>query len=228
MSSENTKIWDRLRKTDPSHTKGFKRAGGFSGTALKPQWVIQRLTEEFGPCGVGWGVNKPEFQVVPTETDVLVYCTVSAWHGSKDALLWGVGGDKVKAARQNGAFCDDEAFKKAFTDAVMNAFKFAGVGHDIHIGLFDDAKYVSETKAEFEHADEDTSSAKAKASQRDGTQADDRRDVIVKLADAAGVSLQQIIDGYEVKSLAEIPPRKLAACEKRLRTLIETNAKKAA
>lgn len=147
--SDNKKIWDALSKTDPAHTKGFSRAGGFKGTAIKPQWVVMRLTEEFGAIGVGWGVGEPSFQVVSADKEILVYCTVSAWHTDRENVFWGVGGDKVQTQRQSGAFVDDEAFKKAFTDATMNAFKFLGVAADVHMGLFDDSKYVQEMREEF-------------------------------------------------------------------------------
>jgi hypothetical protein len=145
----NTALWDALGKTDPNHTKGFNRAGGFKGTAIKPIWILRKLTEQFGPAGQGWGVNEPTFQVVPAEGEILVYCTVSCWHGDRQNLLWGVGGDKVQAKRSSGAFNDDEAFKKAFTDAVNNAFKSIGVGADVHMGLFDDDKYVTAMRQEF-------------------------------------------------------------------------------
>lgn len=151
---DNLRIWNTLAKTDPAHTKGFSRAGGFKGTAVKPMWVIKRLTEQFGPCGEGWGIGEPSFQVVDAAGEILVYCTVSCWHGSPENTLYGVGGDKVVTKRQNGPFCDDEAFKKAFTDAVNNAFKFVGVAADIHMGLFDDSKYVAEVQAEFHPPEE--------------------------------------------------------------------------
>jgi hypothetical protein len=156
---DNLRLWSTLGKTDPKHTKGFSRAGGFKGTAIKPIWITQRLTELFGPVGQGWGFEKPEFQLVPTPTDTLVYCTVTAWYIdpskepdpmlSDQCLVYGVGGDKVVAHRQSGPFCDDEAFKKAFTDALGNAFKFVGVGADVHMGLFEDSKYLAEVAAEF-------------------------------------------------------------------------------
>jgi hypothetical protein len=150
MTTDNLRVWDALSKTDPKHTKPFNRSGGFKGTAIKPIWIIRQLTDQFGPCGVGWGINEPVFQVVPADGEILVYCTVSAWHGDKANTLYGVGGDKVQAKRSSGTpFCDDEAFKKAFTDAVNNAFKFVGVGADIHMGMFEDDKYVTATKAEF-------------------------------------------------------------------------------
>lgn len=149
--ADNLRIWSVLGKTDPAHTKGFKRAGGFSGTAIKPIWITQRLTEQFGPCGAGWGFERPEFQLVTVGNETLVYCTVTAWFvdGGKQHFIYGVGGDKVAAARQSGVFTDDEAFKKAFTDALGNAFKFIGVAADVHMGLFEDSKYLAEVTAEF-------------------------------------------------------------------------------
>lgn len=151
--SENTKLWDILGRTDPSATKGFTRGGGFKGTAIKPMWSYRRMTEEFGPCGIGWGVNEPSFQVVPgTDGEVLVYCTVSIWYTQGEVLartVYGVGGDKVVAKFTSGLKSDDEAFKKAFTDAVTNALKLIGVGADVHMGLFDDSKYVASMREEF-------------------------------------------------------------------------------
>lgn len=155
----NTRLWDTLGKTDPSHTKGFKRAGGFSGTAIKPMWSFRRMTEQFGPCGLGWGVNEPSFQVVPgCDGEVLVYCTVSVWYGEGTgdnerncvhSPIFGVGGDKVVVKQTSGLRSDDEAFKKAYTDAIGNALKLIGVGADVHMGLFDDSKYVNEMRQEF-------------------------------------------------------------------------------
>jgi len=149
--SKNLSIWTALGKTDPKHTKQFSRAGGFKGTAIKPIWITQRLTEQFGPCGEGWGFERPEFQLVNAANEILVYCTVTAWyvHDGKQHFIYGVGGDKVVTQRQSGSFNDDEAFKKAFTDALGNAFKFVGVGADVHMGLFEDSKYLAEVTAEF-------------------------------------------------------------------------------
>lgn len=157
----NLEIWDALGKTDPAHTKRFKRAGGFEGTAVKPIWTERRLTEYFGPCGVGWGFDKPEFQTVTVGEEVLVYCTVRAWHGNPNNTLYGVGGDKVASKNKYGLQIDDEAFKKAATDAIGNAFKHIGCGADVHMGQFDDSKYVADTRMEFAAND-----AKAEANER--------------------------------------------------------------
>jgi hypothetical protein len=150
--SENTKLWDLLGRTDPSQTKQFSRSGGFKGTAIKPMWSYRRMTEEFGPCGQGWGIEAPQFQVLQgAEDEKLVFCTVSVWYtrdGEKCHLI-GVGGDKAVGKNKFGLASDDEAFKKSFTDAITNALKLIGVGADVHMGMFDDNKYVNTMKEEF-------------------------------------------------------------------------------
>lgn len=163
----NTAIWDNLGRTDPAHVKSFQRGGGFRGTAIKPMWSFRRMTEEFGPCGEGWGVNEPSFQVVPgTDGEVLVYCTVSIYYRNGEHniphTVYGVGGDKVVVKNKYGLSSDDEAFKKAFTDAITNALKLIGVGADVHMGLFDDSKYVASMKEEFSDEPAPKSSAQLK------------------------------------------------------------------
>lgn len=147
----NLELWDKVRRVPEEHLKAFTRGGGFSGTAIKPMWAIKAMTEQFGPCGEGWGIDRPEFTVQPSGNEILVFCTVGVWHnkdGKPSGFVWGVGGDKVLAVNKNGPKPDDEAFKKAYTDAVGNALKFLGVGADIHMGLWDGNKYVDEAPAE--------------------------------------------------------------------------------
>lgn len=158
--SENTKLWDMLGRTDPAHTKSFTRGGGFKGTAIKPMWSYRRMTEEFGPCGKGWGINAPDFTVQDVGEERLVYCTVSIWYETREQVCFGVGGDKVLAKNKYGISSDDEAFKKAFTDAVTNALKMIGVGADVHMGMFDDNKYINTMRQEF--ADEPAQTEKPK------------------------------------------------------------------
>lgn len=150
--ADNLRIWNALYKTDPKHTKGFKRAGGFAGTAVKPIWQTMRLTEYFGPAGTGWGMDEPTFQTVPAGEEILVFCTVGLWYrdGETQGRVYGVGGDKVMGKNKYGPFTNDEAFKASYTDALSNAMKQIGVAADIHMGLFDDEKYVREAKREFE------------------------------------------------------------------------------
>lgn len=173
--TDNTALWDKLGKTDPKHTKSFKRSGGFSGTAIKPMWAYRRMTEEFGPCGKGWGVFAPSFEVVNgADGEVLVYCTASIWYEQPGQMAFGVGGDKVVGKNRHGLTGDDEAFKKAFTDAITNALKMIGVGADVHMGLYDDNKYVNSLKSDFpgEPAPQPASPAYAQEAAGDEAQAE--------------------------------------------------------
>lgn len=152
-NSENLRHWNALSKTDPKHTKEFQRAGGFRGTAIKPIYAYQKMTEHFGPCGLGWGMDKPEFEVVEAAGETLVFCTLPVWYAlteNAQCYIFGVGGDKVTSKRKDGTVvADDEAFKKAYTDALTNALVKIGVSADVHMGMFEDNKYVSALKKEF-------------------------------------------------------------------------------
>jgi hypothetical protein len=150
--ADNLDLWNKLGKTAPEHTKKFARAGGFKGTAIKPIYTMQKMTEVFGPAGKGWGMGEPSFQTVAgSEGQVAVYCTVSVWWADEEGSVnsvFGVGGDMVVVKQSSGLRTDDEAFKKAFTDAVGNAMKHLGMSADVHMGLFDDSKYVQQRQSE--------------------------------------------------------------------------------
>lgn len=151
----NRKIWAALARTDPKHTKPFRRAGGFSGKSVKPIYTDMKMTEMFGACGIGWGYTMPNFQLVNGPNgSVLVYCTLALWYvdpdsGKRSDPIPGVGGDFAVVKQQSGLRADDEAFKKATTDAIGNAMKHMGMSADIHMGQHDDDKYVTALKAEF-------------------------------------------------------------------------------
>lgn len=151
--TDNLTIWNTLGKTDPHHTKGFTRGGGFKGTAIKPIYTEQKMTEVFGPVGIGWGFSEPQFQIINgSDGQVAVYCWLSLWYvqdGVKSDPIPGVGGDFVVVKQSSGLRTDDEAFKKAFTDALGNAMKHLGMSADVHMGLFDDSKYMRDLKEEF-------------------------------------------------------------------------------
>jgi hypothetical protein len=185
ISTENLALWDRLGKTDPSQTKGFNRAGGFKGTAIKPIYTEQKMTETFGPCGIGWGINEPTFQTAPgSDGQLAVYCTVSIWVKQGDAVsapIYGVGGDMVVVKQSAGLRTDDEAFKKAFTDAVGNAMKHLGMSADVHMGRFDDSKYVSELRAEL--AAEEAPPQAAPAPEPPKTLVKDQREIWAAMRD---------------------------------------------
>jgi len=171
FGESNTALWDHLRRVDPEHAKAFQRAGGFRGTAVKPVWIERRVTELLGPCGVGWGMTKPEYHEIAHEDERLVYCTVGVWYrlpnGERSELIWGEGGDYIVRKNKDGRLMlDDEARKKSYTDALGNALKHLGAAADIHMGLWDDNKYLSENRRYWE--DEKKSSTGSQDDSRSG------------------------------------------------------------
>lgn len=144
VDNNNTSLWDSVFKTNPNHTKGFKKAGGFSGTAIKPLYLIHKATETWGPMGDAWGAETAE-HVISGNT---VFIKARLWYPGKNGKAWVEhwGGDVLVKGEKN--IPNDEAFKMAFTDAVGKCLVQLGFSADVHFGLFDDSKYVADLKKE--------------------------------------------------------------------------------
>lgn len=146
--TDNMKLWESVFTTSRHHTKEFSKAGGFKGTAIKPYWLIKRATEVFGPCGIGWGWEELENKMVAG-----VWCSkVRLWYQRPTDEFQGKieqwGQTVMEGTNKNGAFVDEEAPKKAVTDAVTKCLSYLGFGGDVHMGLFDDSKYIEKVKKE--------------------------------------------------------------------------------
>lgn len=136
----NTALWDSVCKTDPAHTKKFTKGGGFSGTAIKPFYLMHKATQTFGVCGIGWGWQEIENQLVGG-----IWCSkVKLWfiYNNQRGEIEQWGQTVMQGKNKNGDFVDEEAPKKAVTDAVTKCLSYLGFAGDVHMGLFDDSKYV--------------------------------------------------------------------------------------
>lgn len=153
MTENKTYIWDSVKHTNPHFTKPFSKFGGKELTTIDPMYQIMVMTNQFGPVGEGWNW-KAEY----TYTDKVVFAEVSvAIHkaGTKSdntfSLDWDYYGPISSAQslfKKNGGL-DDEAPKKAMTDALTKAFSHLGVSADVFLGMFDNNKYVSSMKEKF-------------------------------------------------------------------------------
>jgi hypothetical protein len=155
-------LWDSLSKTDPRYTKSFTRGGGFSGTAINAQWIVQRLTETFGPIGGTdtWGYEVLDEQLVPGKPflfnnqvfmEQIHHVTIRfwfTWEGKTHVLPKVFGNTVFVGTHKSGPFSDEEASEKSVTDALSKAAKRIGVAADIHLGLWDDNKYVADRTLE--------------------------------------------------------------------------------
>lgn len=146
--SDNLKLWNRLKRTDPKATKPFARAGGFRGTQIDPTWRIQMMTEVFGPVGQGWGYEQLDWTVA----ERMVFICVRVWYRDPDSgercwtgPQWG--GTEMVRRRSGLESPDDECFKMSMTDAVGKCLLQLGLAADVHLGQFDDSKYREEAEA---------------------------------------------------------------------------------
>lgn len=141
----NKALWDAVKVTDPRAVKPIT-GKPYSGNSPKPYWLIERATEEFGPIGVGWGVEvKSERFERLSETDVLHVAVVSVWFvrdGVRSSTFDQMGGTKAAYMSKKGLVVDEDAGKKSVTDGMVKCLSMLGFAGDIFSGLWDDSKYV--------------------------------------------------------------------------------------
>lgn len=127
--------------------------GRLSGmTDINPLWRVKKLTELFGPAGIGWKFDPPVFEEKPgVNGEVMVHCFTCLYIRQDEDTTWsapipGVGGSMLITTEKNGQRTDDEAYKKAYTDAQSVACKALGIGADVYWDR-DQTKYSSEKSA---------------------------------------------------------------------------------
>ena len=78
--SDNKALWDRVCKTDPRAVKAIT-GKQYQGNSPKPYYIVERLTDEFGPCGAGWGftVINERFERF-SDTDSLHVALIEFWY----------------------------------------------------------------------------------------------------------------------------------------------------
>jgi len=164
--NHNLRIWDAVQQTDPRYTKSFSRSGGFKGTAINHTYQQRRATEVFGPKGIGWGSNvvgesiehgapllHEKHGLVGHEKIHVV--RIELWYelDGKRGSVQAYGQTTFVGSNKHGFFTDEEAPKKSLTDAESKALASLGFSADVHLGLFDDNKYVSDLKAKTAEAE---------------------------------------------------------------------------
>lgn len=148
----NMRIYDAVRSVPPEAIKPIT-AGRLKGKSdINPMWRIKVLTERFGPCGDGWYTEGVRYWTVIQEKsmEMAVFCELQLHTRSENgwsAPIYGIGGNTVIAAEKNGLYLDDEAYKKAYTDALSVACKALGIGADVY-WQSDRTKYSGVTEPE--------------------------------------------------------------------------------
>ena len=154
----NLSIYERVRSV-PKEAKKEIEAGRLKGkNDINPMWRIKKLTEEFGPAGFGWYTEIVRTWTEASESgEMAVFVDIHLFvkkDGEWSKPIYGNGGNRLVANEkkyENGQqvyipYLDDDAYKKAYTDAISVAAKALGIGADVYFEK-DITKYDSQPQA---------------------------------------------------------------------------------
>lgn len=136
MSDNNMKIYEAARSCPAEALKPIT-AGRLKGKSdINPMWRIKKLTEIYGPCGIGWTYDITKQWLEPgANGEIAAFCDIMLY--VKDGDEWskgipGTGGSMFVASEKNGLYTDDECYKKALTDAISVSCKALGFAADVY------------------------------------------------------------------------------------------------
>ena len=131
----NMEIYDSFRVTPKEAQKEIAggRLRGF--TDINPMYRIQKLTEKFGPCGIGWYYEPVKKWIEQAGDEIMAFVDISLFikvDGEWSKPIAGTGGSALYAMEKGGLKASDECFKMATTDAISVACKQLGIGADVY------------------------------------------------------------------------------------------------
>lgn len=133
---DNLELYDKVRSV-PSEAMKAISAGRLKGmTDINPMWRIKKLTEQFGPCGIGWKYEITNQRLEAGANDeIAAFVGINLYYmmeGEWSDPIPGTGGSMFVASERSGLHTSDECFKMALTDAISVAAKALGVAADVY------------------------------------------------------------------------------------------------
>ena len=185
---ETLGIYNKIKEV-PKEAQKPITGGRLAGmTDIKPMWRIEKLTEIFGPVGLGWyapitkreiidGANGEKIAIV----DINLFVNYKVPYSLEEDLwsepIIGTGGSSFVAKEKNGLYTSDECFKMAYTDALSVACKMLGMGANVYWG---DSKYNTNKKIETK---------------------EDAKEVVINFGKYNGKTIGEIYESGDVKYL---------------------------
>lgn len=151
---DNLYIYNQARAV-PQEAQKSIQAGRLKGmTDINPMWRIKKLTELFGPCGLGWKYKIVSYRLeeAPTKEiaaflEITLQVKMDGADGEWSQEIPGIGGSVFLANEKSGPHMNDECFKMALTDAISVACKALGIGADVYFAK-DASKYETPEPAQ--------------------------------------------------------------------------------
>lgn len=132
---ENLELYNKVREV-PQDAKKTISAGRIKGfTDINPMWRIKCLTEQFGPCGIGWYYKTVEKWTETVGDEICAFVMIELYvlyDGKWSQPISGTGGSRLATKERSGVYVSDECYKMATTDALSVACKNLGIGADVY------------------------------------------------------------------------------------------------
>ena len=158
-------LYNKVRQVPKEAQKPIKggRLNGY--TDINPMWRIKALTEQFGPCGIGWKYEiTKQWLEEGAEGQVSAFTNINLYIKHEDKwseAIPGTGGSMYVAKERGGLYTSDECFKMSLTDAISVSCKALGFGADIYWSS-DRSKYDKPERTEAKEQSDTISTAQAK------------------------------------------------------------------
>ncbi len=155
---DNMKLYEAVRAVPDTAKKPIK-GGRLKGmTDITPMWRLKVLTEQFGPCGLGWYYEITN-QWLESGADGVQVAFTNINLFVKFGEEWskpiqGTGGSDFVAKEKGGLYTSDECFKMSLTDAISVACKSLGIAADV---------YYAKDRSKYDMPNETTSDQPTKA-----------------------------------------------------------------
>ena len=131
----NLDLYEKVRSV-PDGAKKTIKGGRTSGmTDINPMWRIKVLTEQFGPCGIGWYYIPTKKWLETSGNEIAAFVDIELYvkvDGEWSKPIPGNGGSMFASKEKSGIYVSDECYKMATTDAISVACKQLGIGADVY------------------------------------------------------------------------------------------------
>ncbi len=149
------KLYESLRRVPAEACKPILSGRLRGMTDINPMWRIKMLTKIFGPVGIGWRADITDYRTQTGKNgDIVCFVTIALRYINPEDGRWsepvtGIGGALFFSVGRDGGYTDDEAYKKAYTDAIATACRSLGMGADVYWST-DVSKYTVRRKTDRE------------------------------------------------------------------------------
>ena len=131
----NLDIYNKYREVPKEAQKPIQGGRMKGKTDINPMWRIKALTEQFGPCGIGWYYKPIKKWLEQHGDEIAAFVDIELFikiDGEWSMPISGTGGSMFATAEKSGVYVSDECYKMATTDAISVACKQLGFGADVY------------------------------------------------------------------------------------------------